>query len=49
MLGNIPSTEEAPLLTLHLPNSRTEAITRVPQIVTYVAVVKGIELKGEQS
>ena len=40
-------TYEAPLLALRLP---TKAITRVPQIVTYVyaAVDKGIELKGEQ-
>jgi len=29
---------EVPLLALHLPKSRTEAITRVPQVVTYMAI-----------
>ena len=36
------------LLALHLPKSHTEAIRRVTQIVTYVAVEKGMEYKGEQ-
>ena len=31
-----------------LPKSRTEAITCVPQIVTYVVVEKGMEHEGEQ-
>jgi len=31
-----------------LAKSRTEAITHVPQIVTYAAVEKGMEHKGEQ-
>ena len=31
---------------LHLPNSRIEAITRVPQIVTYAARNKEMEKKG---
>ena len=34
-----------PLPALHFPNSRTEAITRVLQIVTYMAVEKGMEHK----
>jgi len=34
---------------LHLPKSCTEAaITRVPQIVTYAEVEKGMEHKEEQ-
>ena len=36
-----------PLLALHLPKSCTKAVTRVPQIITYVAVEKGMEHKGE--
>jgi len=39
---------QAPLLALHLPKSHTEAITRVPQIVTYVVREKGMEYKREQ-
>ena len=41
-------TLQAPLLALHLPKSHTEAITRVPQIVTYVVREKGMEYKREQ-
>jgi len=41
----IPSSKKLALL---LSYSRTEAITHVPRIVTYVAVEKGMELKGEQ-
>ena len=37
-----------PLLALHLPKSFTEAIRRIPQIVTNVMVEKGMEHKGEQ-
>jgi len=37
-----------PLLALHLPKSHTEAITSVPQIVTYTVREKGMEYKGEQ-
>ena len=37
-----------PLLALHLLKSCTEAIMRVPQIVTYASVEKGMEYKGEQ-
>jgi len=33
------------LLALHLPKSHTEAITRVPQIVTYAVREKGMEYK----
>ena len=36
------------LLTLHLPQSCTEAIIRVLQIDIYAAVEKGMEYKGEQ-
>jgi len=39
---------KASLPALHLPMSRTEAITRVLQIVTYPAVEKRMEHKGEQ-
>ena len=39
---------QAPLLALHLPKSHTEAITRVPQIVTYVVREKGMEYEGKQ-
>ena len=39
---------QAPLLALHLHKSHTEAITRVPQIVTYMVREKGMEYKGEQ-
>ena len=46
-LANIP-TQEAPLLALHLPKSHTEAITHVPQIITYAVKEKGMEYKGEQ-
>jgi len=39
------------LLALHLPKSRTEAIMRIPQIITYVVrekgMEKGMENKGE--
>jgi len=43
-------TLQGPLLTLHLPTSKshTEAITRVQQIVTYEVREKGMEYKGEQ-
>ena len=41
-------TLQAPLLALHLPKFHTEAITRVPQIVTYAVKEKGMEYKGEQ-
>ena len=37
-----------PLLALHLPWSHTEAIMRIPQIVTYMAVEKVMELKGKR-
>ena len=40
--------QEAPLLALHLPKSHIEAITCVPQIVTYTVREKGMEYKGEQ-
>ena len=36
------------MLALDLLKSRTEAITRVPKIVTYAAVEKGMENKEEQ-
>jgi len=36
-----------PLLAFHLPKSSTEAITQKPQIVTYAAVEKGMDYKGE--
>jgi len=36
------------LLALHLLKSLTEAIIRVPQIITYTVVEKGREHKGEQ-
>jgi len=35
------------LLALHLLKSRTKAITRGPQILTYVVREKGMEYKGE--
>ena len=41
-------TLQVPLLALHLPKSHTEAITRIPQIVTYVVREKGMEYKREQ-
>jgi len=34
------------LLALHFPKSRTEAITHVPQIVTYTVREKGMKYKG---
>ena len=37
-----------PLLALYLPKSRTEAIMRALQIVTYAVVEKGMEYKGKQ-
>jgi len=37
-----------PLLALHLSKSRTEAIVRVLQIVTYAAREKEMEYKGDQ-
>jgi len=40
---------QALLLALHLPNSHTEAITRVLQIVTYTVREKGMDNKEEQS
>jgi len=40
--------QETPLFALHLPKSCTEAITRVPQIVTYAVRDKGMEYKGEK-
>jgi len=39
---------QVPLLALHLPKSHTEAIMRVPQIVTYAVREKGMEYKREQ-
>jgi len=36
------------LAALHLPKSCIEAITHVLQIITYAAVEKGMEHKGEQ-
>jgi len=33
---------------MHLPKSRTKAITSIPQIVTYAVREKGMEYKGEQ-
>jgi len=41
-------TQEVPLLTLHLPKSHTDAITRVPQIVTFAVREKGMEYKREK-
>jgi len=41
-------TLQAPLLALHLLKSYTEAIMRVPKIVTYVVREKGMEYKREQ-
>jgi len=43
-------TLQGPLLTLHLSTgkSHTEAITHVPQIVTYEVREKGMEYEGEQ-
>ena len=38
----------APLLALHLPKSCTEAIVRVLLIVTYTAMEREMEYKGEQ-
>ena len=38
---------EVPLLALPLPKSQPEAITRVPQIVTYAVKETGMENKGE--
>jgi len=40
--------QEAPLLALHLLKSHTEAITRIPQIVTYEVREKRMEYIGEQ-
>ena len=40
--------KEAFLLVLHLSKSSTEAITCIPQIVTYLVVEKGMEHKGAQ-
>ena len=42
-------TYEAPLLALHSPQSRTEAITHVPQIITYMLRKKGMENKDKLS
>ena len=39
---------EMSLPALQLPKSCTEAIMCIPQIVTYVAVEKGMEHKQEQ-
>ena len=36
------------LLALHLPKFHTKAITRAPQIVTYMVREKGMEYKREQ-
>ena len=41
--------QESSLLALHLHKSRPEAIMRIPTIVTYAAVEKEMEYKGEQS
>ena len=38
---------QAPLLALHLLKSHIEAITRVPQIITYAVREKGTEYKRE--
>ena len=46
---NIPSIEKRKkciLLAVHLLKSPPEAIRRIPQIVTYPVVEKGIENKG---
>ena len=40
---------EAPLLALHLPKSRTKAITRVPQFATYVVREKGMQMRTKVS
>ena len=40
--------QEVPLLVLRLPKSHTKAIKCMPQMVTYAAVEKGMEHKGEQ-
>jgi len=46
--NNIQSAS-ATYAVLHLPKSRTEAITFVPQIVTYAVREKGMKLKEEQT
>ena len=38
---------QAPLLALHLLKSHNEAITRIPEIVSYAVREKGMEYKGE--
>jgi len=40
--------KEVLLLALHFPKSSTEAITWVPQVITYLVVEKGMENKREQ-
>jgi len=46
-LANI-SSKEYKCLCLHCIKSSTEAIMRIPQIVTYTVREKGMEYKGEQ-
>ena len=40
--------EAPPLIALHLHKFCIEALTHVPQIVTYAAMEKGIEHEEEQ-
>ena len=44
----IKNTVKSALLALHSFKSCTKAIARLLQIVTYMAVEKGMEHKGEQ-
>jgi len=40
---------QALLLALHLPKSHTEAITRVPQIVTYAVIIRRKEWNAKKN
>ena len=42
------NSKEMPLLALHLLKSCTEAITHVPQIISYTVKEKGMKHEGEQ-